>query len=190
MKKPLEIEFKYKADNISLTEFKAFCESKPPVSFIQASGYDYFYSDALNSGAFCRFRVGADINQVTFKRKTKEKNNFVRVEHNIDLAPVVTEPQVRALVSEFGYEYDSTIYKSCFVYKYEWYTLVYYICYNEDLKELGRFIEIEMKEDHDWETEESAWNELVIVEKLCKTLGISPQARIKKSLYELYGKAK
>jgi len=190
MKTPLEIEFKYHAGMISLEKFKAFCLDREPVKTIIASGFDYFYANEKDSNAFCRLRVGADINQLTFKRKTKDANNFVRTEHNVELSKDMTIEQIQSFVSEFGYKPDATIFKNCFVYKYNYYTLVYYICYDTNMTEQGRYVEIEMAEEYPWRNEKEAYEGLLSLERLCKPLGIAPQGRIKRSLFELYGNAK
>lgn len=183
-----EIEFKYRADNISLKDFQIFCMSRNPLKFVQAAGYDHFYQNAKDEDSFFRHRVGPDMNQLTFKRKTSDKNNFIRGEININLKKTAQE-DVQALCKELDFKHNVSIYKACWVYVYEWYTLVYYTCYDLEQKETGRFVEIEMSEDGKWETEAQAYNELVIVEKLCASeLGISPQARIKKSLFEIFKK--
>lgn len=183
-----EIEFKYRADDLSLATFREFCETKEPLKYLECSGWDYFYQNQKEDDSFCRFRFGPDLSQLTFKKKTTDSNNFVRTEHNLDLDRGVTEGQARALCKEFGYQYNASIYKNCFIYKYDWYTIVFYVCYDENLKELGRFLELEMKETPEWHSEAAAWNELVVLEKLCKPLGIVPQARIKRSLYEMFRK--
>lgn len=181
----LEIEHKYNASDIPLSVFTKFCKERDPMAYVCASGYDYFFSHKSDANAFCRYRHGADMNQLTFKRKTTEANNRVRTEHNIDLAPNMRRTQIEAFLKEFGYSYNTEIFKSCFVYKYSYYTLVYYICYDADMTELGRFIEIEMSEEKNWSNGE-AEAELVILEKLCKPLGILPQARIRRSLFEMF----
>lgn len=183
-----EVEFKYNAENISLIEFTKFCESKLPKSFIIASGYDHFYYNNEFPESFQRLRMAPDFTQLTFKRKTTDKNSFVRDEDNIDLDPKVTRDQVASYLSKQGYEYNTSIFKNAFVYKYEWYTLSYYMVYDIGMKELARFVELEMNEDFAWSSEAQVWNELVILEKLTKSLGIVPQARIKKSLFELVKK--
>lgn len=182
-----EIEFKYKADDISLEAFSSFCKNEP-YKFVLAAGYDHFYSCKDFSESFCRHRVGPDKNELTFKRKTADKNNFVRTEHNIELSPSVSEEQVAALCNEFGYKHNVSIYKDCFVYKYFNHTFVYYICYNLEMKELGRFVEIEMDENYPWETEEQALNELTMLEKKFHQFGVSPQSRVKRSLFEMFRK--
>lgn len=184
-----EIEFKYNADAVKLSDFTAFCGAhNGGAEELRASGFDHFYDNLKDPDAFGRLRVGADSNQLTFKRKTQDTNNFIRTEHNIDLASWTTRDQIEALFSEFGYRYNTSLFKNCFIYVYDTYTFVYYICYDVNMKELGRFIEIEMSEQHSWVNESEAYNHLLVLEKLMKTLGISPQNRIKRSLYELYRK--
>lgn len=188
IKNNLEIETKYNAAEIPLTEFKKFCEEREPERYIQASGFDYFYSSPDDPASFCRHRTGADKNEFTYKKKTSDSNNTIRREVNVQMEkgePIATGA---ALAESFGYKYNTSIFKTCFVYTYSWYTLVYYICYDSEMKELGRYLEIEMKEDYGWKSEEEAWNQLIIIEKLCKPLGVTPQARIKRSLFELYRK--
>lgn len=185
-----EIEFKYNADNIPLFKFVKVCEEMNPVRNFYAAGYDHFYEKADEKDAFCRHRCGVDINQLTFKRKTVDKNNFIRTEHNIDLAKTVDRAAIEALVKEFGYTYNSSIFKTCVIFQFEYYTLVYYVVSDGNFDQRGKFIEIEMAEDHNWANEEEAWNQLILIEKLLKTnLGITPQSRLKSSLFELYKKA-
>lgn len=182
-----EIEFKYNASDISLKDFNKFCKDRKPEKFIEVGGYDYFYKTTGNNGGFCRHRVGADSNQLTFKRKTTSGNNFIRTEHNIDLVNLVSVDQIAALCKEFGYEPAAALFKNCFIYVYDFYILVYYIVYDTGMKELGRFVEIEMKEDHTWTSETEAWDALTAMERICKPLGLSSQARIRKSLFEMFG---
>jgi adenylate cyclase class IV len=186
----LEIEFKYNADDVKLDDFVKFCLTHNPGEHkkITASGFDHFYDNTEDPDAFGRLRVGPDVNQLTFKRKTQDANNFIRTEHNIDLAGHTARDQIDAFLGEFGYKYNMSLFKNCFVYIYDTYTFVYYICYDVAMKELGRFIEIEMSEEHSWVNETEAYNHLLVLEKLMKSLGISPQNRIKRSLYELYRK--
>lgn len=183
-----EIEMKYNADSISIDSFKAFCLGREPLEYIVASGWDYFYAHKTEKDSFCRLRNSADLNQLTFKRKLTEKNNYIRAEHNIDMQHSVKQDQVEALVNEFGYVYNMALFKNCFIYNYEWYTLVYYIVYNEAMREVGRFIEIEMDEAKDWKDTSEAYKELTILEKLCKPLGLNSKERVSLSLFELYRK--
>jgi hypothetical protein len=72
---------------------------------------------------------------------------------------------------------------------------VYYITYDENLKELDRFIEVEINKDKVEELDSAsvipytnAAAYLSEAEKYLVTVGISPQNRMKKSLFELYVK--
>ena len=184
----LEIETKYNADGISLTEFHVFCKERQPKSYLFASGFDHFFQKKTDPDAFCRHRTGPDINQLTFKRKHTAGNNFIRTEHNLDMQPNASQELVTKLCGEFGYEYNTSLFKTCFIYRFQEYTLVYYICFDPEMKELGRFVEIEMSEEHRWTCQDDAWRSLQVIEKLCKPLGLATQKRVKRCLYEMYRK--
>ncbi len=186
--KATEVEFKYRAEDISLNDFMKFCEGRKPFKSIIASGWDHFYESPLDTTGFYRYRVGPDCNQLTYKRKTQTQNNFVRKEHNLDLAASFSVEQGANFCEDFGYVHNFTIFKNCFVFTYDWYTLVYYVCYDTDMKELGRFMEIEMAEDYAWANQQDAWDQLVAMERIAKPLGINPQCRVKRSLFELFRK--
>ncbi len=182
-----EIELKYNASGISLTDFISFCEARSPTRGCYVCGYDHFYSDTRNgTDDLVRHRVGQDFNQLTFKRKTSEKNNFIRTENNISLQKEVTKAQAAGLCQSFGFEFNTSIFKNIYVYEYPRYVLSYYVVYDLELKELARFVEIEMSEEHPWESEEEAWGELVKLETEAKVLGITAKGRIKKSLFEQF----
>lgn len=180
-----EIEFKYPATT-SLSEFKAFCVGRKPQKFIIISGYDHFYASDKDENSFYRHRVNTNENQLTFKRKTVMTDSFIREEHNIDLPMTVSEEKIKDLCNITGYSYNTSIFKNCFIYNYEYYTLVYYVCYDIELNEMHKFIEIEIKEDYNWNSESEAFNELITLEKLCKPLGLKPETRITRSLFEMY----
>lgn len=184
-----EIELKYDASKISLNKFIAACESQNPSLVITVSGFDHFYKNIKDKNSFCRHRVGNDMNQLTFKRKTEKSNNYIRIEHNIDLQKVVSRAAIEALMSEFHHTYAGSIFKTAFIYKFEDHILVYYICYNSNMKELGRLIEIEIDEEKSTHDPDWAWGRLLSLEdKLSNKLGISEKTRIKKSLFEMYTK--
>lgn len=184
-----EVEFKYRADEISLEKFVQFAKQNGPDKYIEASGFDYFYENPKDEAGFYRLRVGHDTYQLTYKQKTTAANNFIRHEDNLNMdRSNTTQPQIEAHIARHGYKHNTTIFKSCFIFKYDLYTLVYYVCYDTDMHELGRFVEIEMSEEHAWPSEQEAYNNLLVLEKLFKCIGLVPQARVKKSLYELYKK--
>lgn len=184
----LEIEFKYNALDISLDKFKEFCIARGPEVYEVVSGYDHFYSVPNDPNSFYRHRMGANTNQLTFKKKTTQDNSFIRIERNINLSLDTTEESIRGLCKDTGFNYNSSIFKTSFVYTYNWYIMAYYIVYDINMTEIGRFIEIEIREDAGI-PEQDAWNELVIIERVCKSLGLSPKNRIKDSLFEMYRKA-
>lgn len=182
-----EIEFKYRADEVSLRDFSQYCITHPDlISFVLPAGYDHFY-ESKTPGSFCRHRVGPDLNQLTFKRKLDPNNNIVRTEHNLTLQPNMTIPQVAALVAEFGYQPNVSIFKTCFVYKFPKHTLVFYVCYDTEMKELGRFIEIEAEESHQWQTPQEALDHIQTVESHLSGW-VTPRSRIKRSLFEMFRK--
>lgn len=185
-----EVEFKYNAEDITLTAFTQFCKAKSPIKSKVASGWDLFYTSKKDPDSFYRHRTGPDMNQLTYKKKTSDTNNFIRDEQNVDLSKSESIQHVKSFLSRFKYEYANSLFKNCFIYEYDYYTLVYYVCYDENMNELGRFIEIELSETIGWENEKEAFSELVILEKLCKPLGLTPQGRVKRSLFEMYGVSK
>lgn len=181
-----EIELKYKANGISLVDFTTFCKSRGPKEFITASGFDYFYEDAKEPDCFGRHRIGPSFNQLTFKRKTAANNNYVREEDNLDLGLHMSKEKVQVFCERRGYHFNTSIFKNVFIYNYDRYNFVYYVVYDDELKELGRFIEIEMSEEYAWESEKQAWDALVKLEEDAKELGLSPQKRMRNSLFEIF----
>lgn len=184
--KHLEVEFKYSADHQSLVEFHEFCSARNPRASITVSGEDYFYDNKHQSESFYRYRAGDDGVQLTFKKKTAKENNFIRIEHNIDLGWKANKDDVEAYLSDLGYTYAGKLFKIAFIYNYEDHNLVYYICFNQDMREIGRYIEIEMSEQYPWVNQSQAWDSLVALEKLCSKIGAGISKRINLSLYELF----
>ena len=183
----LEIEFKYNAEDIKLNDFMNLCERKNPVGqMVSVSGTDHFYANDQLPNSFFRVRDSDGFKEFTYKRKTEESNNFVRVEYNFDMGFLTKTSTLEAFMGEFAYEYKFKLFKISHIFTFETYKAAYYICYDEDSKELGRFIEIEMKEDYEWASKEEAWGCLIMLEKSFKTLGIKPAHRIKESLFEIF----
>lgn len=179
----LEVEFKYSADNISLESFSQFCRLIGESEYKSAAGYDYFYENGVK-GSFLRHRVGPDINQLTYKRKI-QKDNFIRVERNINLHRDILLEEVTGFCEDTGYKFNTKIMKHSFVFVFDWYIAAYYICYDANMEELNRFIELEVREDMD---NKDPYKELLILEKMYKPLGLMPNDRVKASLFELYRK--
>lgn len=184
--KHLEVEFKYSAELVSLIEFHEFCKSRTPKNSLTVSGNDYFYDNKHSPDSFYRYRSGDDGIQLTFKKKTAKDNSFVRIEHNIDLGWKADKEGVEAYITDLGYTYAGSLFKTAFIYNYEDYNLVYYVCFNQDLREIGRYVEIEMNESYPWINQTQAWDALLALEKLCSKIGANSNKRVNLSLYELF----
>lgn len=185
-KPPKEIEFKYDAKNIFLPIFLNKCKKILKTNFQCFQGTDRFYGSEKDKRSLLRHRVGSDMNQLTFKKKLIDANNYVRIEHNIDLPKNVTITQIHKFCNDLGYKYNFMLNKNVFLFKGKNFIIVYYICYDEDNRAVGRFIEIELDETIDWGTQKNALKELRKLEKKFMLLGIGPRSRVKPSLWELY----
>ena len=185
-----EIETKYSAVDIKLEDFKSLCKSLKPLKEKKVSSYDYYYTKSRKE--FIRYRAGVRP-ELTVKKKTSDRNNYVRVEINLPLGSSLTATHtletVEAFCAALGFNHNFTIYKTCQIYDYEAYNLVYYVVYDRKRKELARFIEIEMSEEYPWRTKTDAWSSLLKIEKKLKILGITNRHRISRSLYEMFRKA-
>lgn len=179
-----EIETKYRVTNLSLSAFMKLAKSLNPKSYIEAAGYDYYYVN--ENGDAIRYRAGT-LHELTVKKKTSDKNNFVRREVNQPIKPKSLDT-VEAFCDMLGYKLNFSIFKVCFIYYFENFDLVYYVLQDDNLHEIDRFLEIEMFEDYPWISEDQAWTELLKVEAELKPLGITKANRIKKSLFEMFKK--
>jgi adenylate cyclase class IV len=187
MIKHREIEYKYKSDNIKLKDFVDLINSSVlKVRWQEVSSYDDY---AVNdSGKFVRYRYNNENGQLTTKEKTSDINNQDRVEYNLNLHNNSLDT-VKGFFESLGFHHNFRIYKVCHI---AWISdklnAVYYVVMDENLEELNRFIELESSETYEWKSEQEALEELLKYEKLLEPLGISPQNRLRKSLFELYRK--
>lgn len=183
-----EIETKYRAEDIKLVDFVKRAEELQPTSQLQTASFDHYYA---KDDAFIRYRAGSRP-ELTMKVKSKDANNFVRVECNLPLEVTQDATEQKQVVEKFcqmlGFSHNFSIYKTCFIYFWGNHNLVYYVVYDSELKEKDRFIEIELNEKIEWTSEEDAWNELVKIEKNLESVGIKPQRRIRLSLFEMFKK--
>jgi adenylate cyclase class IV len=181
-----EIEFKYNAKNITKESFEntVNCFAIKP-RWQEVSSYDsYFVNDI---GRFVRYRYNNNTGVVTTKEKTSDINNQNRVEYNVNMGENPYET-VQGFYGSLGFKFNFRIYKICDIAWLEKVDLVYYVIYDDEWKEVDRFIEIEALEDYNWATEQEAWDEIIKYEKLLEPIGITPQHRMKKSLFEMYKK--
>lgn len=192
-----EIETKYRVDPSLLIEFKKLVDKVPTIKqFLYIEGEDEYYLHPHTPDIdFARYRRpshGLDNNrsELTFKSKPKDaKNNIVRTEINfrVDNTPPNT---IREGLKLQGYVFNFSIFKTCQIYKVEDATLVYYSVYDttdNSNTAVHSFLEIEVDEEQlNHMTEEQAWLVLEKWEKYLAPLGIKPQNRLKKSLFELF----
>jgi adenylate cyclase class IV len=215
-----ELEFKYLANEISLSKAKKFFESLEPAEFIEIGSWDYYYTHKDNLEMFIRDRggPGTGFRELTSKRKTIEHNNNVREEIDlevdsdintynkflkmtgIDKGSVLKQPSNAAIqlkvdlskvleeARERGYLFNFEIYKMCWIYKFKNHTTgVYYITYDTDFKETGRFLEVEADKKYAWTSKEEALAAVKEIEKkFTESFGISAQNRLRQSLYERF----
>lgn len=182
-----ELEFKYKADDVKLQDFIFAIENLTPDKRKDVSSWDYYYTKPLNKEEFIRYRE-SDHPELTKKRKTKEANNWEREEYDLPLDPKrIQRKIIEAWIKTDNYSENFRIYKSCFIFWVGEVNYVYYTVYDENMKERGRFIEVEVnKEAVPRLGLEQAMKILKDSETYLAALGITSQNRMKKSLAELY----
>lgn len=185
-----EFEYKYDGNKVSLSDFVEVMEGLNPLSRMDVSSWDHYYIHPKDEDIFIRYRAGNNKKELTKKRKIVKANNWQRIE--VDL-PLDTENTTEGIVSKFvsldGYEPNFHIYKSCFIYFFEDVNAVYYTVYNKDMKEKGRFLEVEVNKDKvDLLGEEASMKLLKEIENKLAPLGITSKNRLKKSLFEIFRK--
>lgn len=184
MIKDIEVETKYGAHDIKYKDFRDLVDKLNPKWQEVASWDDYFINKS-DKDDFNRYRNFDNEGQITSKEKTSDINNNSRIEYNINLGKNDLET-IEGWHKSKGYKHNFRIFKVCFIAWLEKIDIVYYVVYNEELKEIDRFIEIEALENYDWKDEKEAWDEVLKYEKMLEPLGIVPQNRMKRSLLELY----
>jgi adenylate cyclase class IV len=181
-----EIEIKFDAEKIKREAFLEIIETLPIRKKMNVSSYDTYFVN--NTGDFIRYRWTDDKGELTIKRKTIKANNNDRIEVNLPTAGGSEFPTIEAFCSLLGYKLNFEIFKTCSIFWVDKVVLVYYVVFDKELNELRRFIEIEADEDLEWESEEKAWAEVLKYEKIFEALDITPQNRLRKSLFEIFRK--
>lgn len=182
-----EVEFKYRVSELKLSDFTKAAQALNPTSYVEASGSDYYFTDSKGVD-FVRYRAG-DRQEFTTKKKTEAGNNYVRDEFNLLIGKGQTLDRISSFLNSVGYpRLNFSIFKTCFIYYYEKFDLVYYVVYDVDMREMDRFLEIEMLEDYPWKSEAEARTHLAMVESWLAPLGAVPANRESKSLFERYRK--
>ncbi len=181
----IELEYKYNADAIKLASFRKLMSGIPVKRNIEIASWDFYFTKSGETDSFHRLRLGPTP-ELTKKVKLSGVNNFQRVEVDIPLDPArLTIETVQKYMELQGYQENFRIFKYCDIYVLDQINYVYYTVYGENLQELGRFIEVEVNKSG---VNESSMNELRKGEELLAQLGITPQHRMRKSLFELYCK--
>ena len=183
-----ELEFKYKADDISLSSFLKVMGDLPIIIQKDVSSWDHYFTNDTNKEEFLRFRE-SDTPELTIKRKTNQNNNWQRVE--VDL-PIENSRSKIGTINKFvellGYKPNTSIYKTCFIRWTEYINFVYYIVYDDDMKEKGKFIEVEFNKSKLPEHADKVIDQLKYGQEVLAKLGLTPQSRLKKSLFEIFVK--
>ena len=193
-----ELEYKYKADEVKIKDFRALMEKLGFNVRLDVSSWDIYYLDGKDNDKFLRFRNGSNP-ELTRKQKTNKNNNWERIEVDLPLdLNRVSEDLVTKFVEMGGYKENFRIYRTCFIYWMDEVNYVYYIVYNEDQREIGRFIEVEVNKDvatklknpmWDSSTEtEERYNPLDNAAKELESIGLTHRNRMKRSLFEIYRK--
>jgi adenylate cyclase class IV len=180
-----EIETKYDARSIKLQAFVAACNALRPTRRLDTGSWDHYY--LRPDGTALRYRAGQKP-ELTVKRKSSDRNNFVRLELNLKIDPETSLGFVDKWAEVEGYRPDFAIYKSCVIFYWDTHNVVYYVVYDTELRELDRYVEIEMSEDRSWNSEQDAWEALQEIEKQLSHLGINHSRRLRLSLQERYSR--
>lgn len=187
-----ELEYKYKADDVKLDDFVKLMTSLNPTKRLDISSWDFYYTKGPDE--FVRYRKSASTPELTIKRKVKTTNNWERLEVDVPLdATRVGDSGVNKFLELLDYKINFKIYKSCFIFWLDNVNYVYYIVYDENLKERGRFVEVEVNKDKvavlnnfEENRDQGATWALKEAAKSLETIGLIPQNRMKKSLFELF----
>ena len=189
----IEFETKYRIDNSLAAQFQMVVTNMPSFKeFVYACGPDEYF---VKEDMFARYRKEAFKGdnaraEITVKIKPKgAKNNIIREEYNIRVDGTPRDT-IAKFLNSLGFEYSFTITKSCQIYRMEDATLVIYTVgdiTDGHLKQEESFVEIEVSEEkiHTM-TEQDAWDIITKYEKALEPVGVSPQKRLRLSLFDMY----
>lgn len=178
-----EIEYKYKADHLTIGQFVDFVSNNFDIlDVVTARGHDHFF--AKDKDSFMRYRIGGGMNdncELTVKQKSTDKNSWNRLEVDLPLNKnAISYETVEAFARFMDYSYVFTLLKLNYVIRTPGITFAYYVVNSND-----SFLEIEVNKGS-FTSEEEAFDMLNRTEKRLGELGITHSNRTKKSLYEMY----
>lgn len=186
--KHAEIETKYKVDNDKFYKFEEIVSEMDFKQFIVAVGPDVYFTKP--DGSFLRYRkaLTEKRSEVTMKERAVGTNSsIVRKEINwrVDATP---KDAIIEGIRMMGYDYNFTIHKHCYIYKFKDATLVFYTVRDED-KGIQSFIEIEVDEEAaSHQSIEVSMEVIKKYEEILAPVGITYRNRMNKTLFELYVK--
>ena len=187
----IEFETKYRVEGDLVYKFKQLIEQDYPdfEEFLYVQSDDIYYVDKNDD--FLRYRFSNSKKnkrkEITFKKKIGNTDNIIRKEINLRV-DYNDKETVEAMAEVLGFKKNFRISKISHIYEFKDATLPFYSVIDEDGK-IDHFIEIEVNEDLIPKiTEEEAWEIIKKYEQVLAPLGISPQKRLKKSLFEIYKK--
>ena len=180
-----EIEYKYEAKNINIKTFDTFVKALNPSNVITVSSFDEYYKSDIGSVDFIRYRYNDSSKELTIKKKTIDSNNTNRLEINLNLAET-NDMKIQTFIGLIGYEFKFKIYKTSHIYEFDNVIVAYYIVYDENMIECGRFLELEASEHYSFRDEQHAIGAINNFEKLLENFGITYRHRLKKSLFEMF----
>lgn len=194
-----EFECKYRVEPHVLVEFKKIVSELPNLrSFLYVEGPDFYYShpdyDDSSFGRYRRPSFGLDGGRAEWTVKFKPKgakNSIKRLEVNWRVDQT-SEEDVKRGAELMGFKHNFSIIKSCQIYKFEDATLVFYTVYDvtesSTSSKVDHFVEIEVAEKMitDGMAEDQAWGIVEKYEKSLAPIGINPQKRLRKQLWDMY----
>lgn len=191
-----ELEYKYKAKDIDFQKFVDLMDKMQVNNRIDVAGWDFYYTKKDSKEEFIRYRA-SETPELTIKKKTATTNNWERVEIDLPLNKnKASKPLIDGWVSLLGFSEKFTIYKFCSIFHDDNLSYVYYITYDKQMRELDRFIEIEVRKERVsellTEADKSAGSFsgprtiLKDAEIQLDAIGLKAANRMKKSLFEMY----
>ena len=185
----VEFEVKFRVDGGLVYDWKRLVAAlSDRKEFLYLESDDIYY---VKEEDFLRHRFDSkDLNkrqELTYKKKMKTGNNIYRKENNVRCDGNSIEG-IADFCDNLGFKRNFKISKFVHIYKFEDATLPFYTVIDEDGK-MAHFMEIEVDEEKlKTMTEDQAWEVIQKYEKILAPLGITPQKRLRKSLFEMYRK--
>lgn len=183
---PLELEFKYDATNIKLSDFEALLVQLGSKKKLERSSWDLYYTLNERRDFFARYRKSDETPELTKKKRLKE-SVWERIEADLPLDPKrIDEKQVKDFLDFEGMKENFRIFKSCFIYYFDNLNYVYYTVYDKNMKEVGRYVEVEVNKDKVAELGATVKDVLKEGEQKLLAIGITPQHRLRRALFDIF----